>query len=119
MNLFENNLEPKLTAKIPNKIGYSYSYNKEKNLFFIKVPNGELIYSENYFEKKISDRSIDFFFENENGLNWKNTDWRDYEKEKLLEIKFTNILWQHDQVKMFGKQVFGGKKVILFRAFTN
>jgi alkylated DNA repair dioxygenase AlkB len=106
MDLFENNMKPKLDAKIPEKEGYSYTYDKFLNLFFIKIPNGELIYSENYFDKKISDRSMEYFLENKNGLNWKSTDWRSYEKEKLSNIDFSNILWQHDQIKMFGKDIF-------------
>lgn len=99
-------MTPVLNAKIPKKEGYSHTYNRNSNLFFIKVPNGELIYSENYFDKRISDRSIEYFLENKNGLNWKSTDWRNYEKEKLSDINFNNILWQHDQIKMFGKDIF-------------
>ena len=34
MNLFESNIEPKLDAKIPEKEGYNYTYDKKLNLFF-------------------------------------------------------------------------------------
>ena len=33
-------------------------------------------------------------------------EWRDYEKDKLKQIKFTNIEWTHDQIRMFGKIIY-------------
>lgn len=106
MDLFNNKNQPELKIKLPNKIGYSYTYSEKLKLFLIKVPNGELLYSENFFNEKISNRSMDYFLENKNKLDWKSTDWKMYEKEKLSNIKFSNILWQHDKIKMFGKEIF-------------
>lgn len=106
MDLFGNDNIPKLNIKLPNEVDYSYSYDEDMRLFYIKVPNGELIYSENFFDEKISNRSMDYFLENADNLDWQSTDWRTFEKEKLSEINFTNILWQHDKIKMFGKNIF-------------
>lgn len=106
MSLFNGNSNPPLPFFIPEKDGYSYEYDIEKKIFIIQVPDGELIYSEHFFEKKISDRSVEYFLENKSGLDAKKTNWRRFEKQKLDSVKFTNIDWNHDQIKMFGKDIF-------------
>jgi alkylated DNA repair dioxygenase AlkB len=106
MSLFDDHLKPALPFDIPKKEGYSYTYDEKQKVFNIIVPNGELIYSEHFFDTKISNRSVEYFLENKNNLNWKNTNWRSFDKEKLDKVEFTNILWHHDQINMFGKQIF-------------
>lgn len=91
--------------QLPNEEGYQCEFNKELNLYFIKVPNGELIYGEHFFDKKISDRSIEYFLENES-FDWKSANWRNFDKENLSNITFKNIDWQHDKLKMYGKEIF-------------
>ncbi len=105
MNIFNSKIR-KLPIKIPQKEGYNYEYDDNSKLFFINVPNGELIYCENFFNKRTSDLAIEYFLKNENDLDWKNTHWRNFEKDKLSTIKFKNILWQHNQIKIFGKDIF-------------
>ena len=106
MDLFNTKTTPQLPINLPTKEGYSYRYDAVAKVFRITVPNGEIIYAADFFDKKISDRSMDYFFENKNGLDWKTTDWRAFEKEKLASVEFVNIHWQHDQIKMFGKTIF-------------
>lgn len=90
---------------IPKKEGYNVIWNEELQGFHIYIPNGELFYAEQFFNKKISDRSIEYFLENDSN-DWKKVDWRTLEKEELLNIKFRNINWKHDKIKLYGKQLF-------------
>jgi alkylated DNA repair dioxygenase AlkB len=103
MDLFDN--EIRLPFEVPNEYGYSVKWNEDLNGFDITVPNGKLFYSEFFFNKKISDRSVEYFLEN-NTNNWKTTDWRGIEKEALNNIEFKNIDWNHDKIKMYGKEIY-------------
>ncbi|MBE7691248.1 alpha-ketoglutarate-dependent dioxygenase AlkB family protein [Tenacibaculum piscium] len=103
MDLF--NIENKLPFKLPNKEGYCSKWIEKLNGFIISIPNGELFYSEYFFDKKISDRSIEYFLENETN-DWKTANWRSLDKEQLSNVKFKNINWNHDKLNMYGKQVF-------------
>ena len=106
MNLFNQKDIPTFIQKVKDKEEYSYTFDAVNNIYILNVPNGKLIYAEHFFDQKISDRSLDYFLENENGLNWRTTEWRDYEKERLTQIKFKNIQWTHDQIRMFGKIIY-------------
>lgn len=103
MDLFND--EKILPFTIPNKEGYSWLWNESLNGFEIIVPHGKLFYSEFFFNKKISDRSVEYFLENTTN-DWKSTDWTSIEKESLNTIGFKNIDWQHDKIKMYGKEIY-------------
>ena len=107
MSLFNNsaNSEKTLPFQLPNKTGYGYNWDEANQGFIIHIPNGELFYAEHFFDQKISDRSIEYFLENETN-DWHTADWRSFDKEQLDQVKFKNILWHHDQVKMYGKAIF-------------
>ena len=68
------------------------------------VPNGEMLYSERFIDQKVSDRSVEYFQENDT-LDWKSAKWGDIGDEDLANIRFSNIKWQHDRIKMYGKPV--------------
>ena len=102
-NTTENNNA--LPFILPNEEGYSFKFDKTLNGFFITIPNGELFYSENFFDKKISDKCIEYFLENDTN-NWKTSNWRELEKEQLSQVRFKNIDWRHDKLNMYGKEVF-------------
>jgi len=106
MDLFDNNTLPAFPINLPTKAGYSYRYDETAKVFRIAIPNGEIIYAAHFFDPPFSDRSMDYLLANKNALSWQTTDWRAYEKEKLSAINFTNIQWQHDQIRMFGKKVY-------------
>ena len=106
MSLFDGNISPSLPFSLPEKDGYSYTYDTDKKVFVIQVPDGELIYAEHFFDKKVSNRSVEYFLENESGLDAEKTDWRNFDKKKLDGVKFKNIEWHHDQINMFGKDIF-------------
>lgn len=106
MDLFSNNDKLALPFDLPSKEGYSCQWDDNLKVFVIDIPNGQLFYSEHFFDQKISDRSLEYFLENESGLDIKKTDWRAFDKEELNKVKFKNIIWNHDQVNMFGKKVY-------------
>jgi alkylated DNA repair dioxygenase AlkB len=96
----------KLPFEFPQLDGFSSRWDGNLNGYVIYVPNGKLFYSEHYFDKKISDRSVEYFLENDTN-DWKKVNtWRDYEKEKLLNVKFKNVKWRHDKLNMYGKTIY-------------
>ena len=101
----DNQTASALPFAFPNKAGYSAQWNEKLGGFDIKIPNGELFYSEHFFDKKISDRSVEFFLENDT-VNPASADWRSFDKEALSQVKFKNIIWNHDHINMYGKEVF-------------
>ncbi len=104
MHLFNSEIS-KPPFNFPNKEGYSCKLNTELNVFEITVPNGSLLFAEHFFDKKTSDRSLEYFLENDS-FDWQTANWREYDKEQLAKVKFKNINWQHDKLNMYGKEVF-------------
>lgn len=99
-------LPPKtLPFSLPDKGEYWYEFDEELNGFHIKIPHGELFYSECFFDEKVSDRSIEYFLEN-NTNDGQTADWGEFDKDKLSQVKFKNIDWQHDKIVLYGKDVF-------------
>lgn len=106
MDLFnDTKAEKKLPFDLPSKSSYSYEWDEANQGFIIHIPNGELFYAEYFFDKKISDRSVEYFLENYTN-DWRTANWRNFDKENLDKVKFKNINWHHDQVKMYGKAIF-------------
>ncbi|MFN9302313.1 MAG: alpha-ketoglutarate-dependent dioxygenase AlkB family protein [Candidatus Kapaibacterium sp.] len=104
MDLF-NFQNTELPFQLPQEEGYHCEFNSDFNFYVVKVPNGEIIYAENFFDKKISDRSLEYFLENDS-FDWKTANWREFDKQQLEEVKFKNINWHHDKLDMYGKEVF-------------
>ncbi len=104
MDLF-NSKNVNLPFQLPLNQEYKCEFDSLKNGYKIVIPNGELFYSEHFFDQKISDRSLEYFLENDS-FNWKSANWREFEKDKLSKVKFRNINWQHDKIRMYGKSVF-------------
>jgi alkylated DNA repair dioxygenase AlkB len=100
MKLFEENTLA-IPFKIPQKKGYSFTFDKNINAFRINIPNGYIIYSEHYLKKKYCDYTIDYLLKS--NLDWQNTNWR---ITNLDNINWENINWKQDKVNMFGKEVF-------------
>ncbi|MDP0561995.1 MAG: alpha-ketoglutarate-dependent dioxygenase AlkB [Candidatus Endonucleobacter sp. (ex Gigantidas childressi)] len=104
MDLFieQDNLLPPFS--IPKEDGYSIQWNEDKKGFDIKIPNGELFYSECFFNKKISDRSVEYFLENDT-MNSDVTNWRQVTAEDFVKINFEHIKWKQDSIKLYGKDI--------------
>jgi len=90
--------------EIPNESGYSLFQDDETGIINIKIPNGDLLYSEQFFSKKFSDRSIEYLLENDT-YNWKDTKWREISNDEFLKLRFKNMLWKREDINMFGKSV--------------
>lgn len=90
---------------IPNDIDVTVKRDKDSDSYFIDVPNGRIFYAEHFFDEKISNRSIEYFLENDT-VDWKKAHWRDFDKEKLSNVRFKNIKWSHDKLNMYGKEVY-------------
>lgn len=106
MNLFSDNTsERKIPFYFPEKEGYNAVWDERLNGFILTIPNGELFYAQDFFDKKVSDRFVEYFLEN-NTNNWRTADWRSFDKDQLDKVQFKNILWHHDKINIYGKQVF-------------
>lgn len=104
MDLFSDIEEPQLPFLIPDGSGYSYHWDPVLHAFIVKIPNGELIFSECFFNKKISDRSVEYFQENDT-YDWTCTDWHQVSAEEFDQVTFTYINWTRDHIKMYGKRI--------------
>ena len=103
MDLFSK-AESNLPFEIPHESGYTAESRIDSDQYKIIVPNGEIIYAERFFDKKISDRSVEYFQENDT-FDWKQTTWKNISTDKLSTIKFTNINWKQDNIKLYGKVI--------------
>jgi len=104
MDLFSEVDEIRLPFEIPDGEGYSCEWSESDRGFYIKIPDGEIFYSESFFNKKISDRSLEYFIENDSN-DWETTVWRDVDDKELVSINFTNMKWKHDSINMYGKDI--------------
>lgn len=68
----------------------------------IEIDGGELLFSENFFSKKLSDRVVEYFQENKQ-VDWKTARWGEMSETDFDNIEFTNIRWKQDHIKFFGK----------------
>ncbi len=105
MQLFDDMETQIKPFSLPDKVGYSLSLNKKLNGFDMEIPHGKLFYSEYFFNQETSDRSIEYFLEN-NTNDWKTTNWREIDKEKLSDIRFKHIDWQHDKINIYGRELY-------------
>lgn len=102
MDLFDNTAS--LPFDIPEGEGYSAEYAEGICGYRILILNGELLYVGRFFDKRISDRSIEYFQENDR-LDWRRVQWEDLEPDELEEIQFTNIKWKQDYINLYGKRI--------------
>lgn len=100
MELFDS----KFPFELPSSAEYSVHRLDELDAYRIIVPNGELLYVERYFSEKISDRSVEYFQENDK-VDWREAKWKELTPEQFSQIQFTNILWKQDNIKLYGKTI--------------
>ena len=100
MDLFK----PILPFEIPSDDGYSVRKLEGADGYRISVPNGEFDYVEHFFSQKISDRSVEYFLENDT-VDWRAARWKQITADQLAAIKFANIAWKQDNIKLYGKTI--------------
>ena len=84
--------------------GCSSEWDEVRQGFVIHIPNGQLFYAPQFFSKKISDRSVEYFLENDT-YEAHQADWSEIQPEDLKKIKFKNILWKQDFINLYGKKI--------------
>ena len=87
MDLFDMTNEPILPFSLPKEDGFSVEWDERLKGFKINIPHGELFYSKHFFNKQNSDKSIEYFLEN-NSNNWQTTDWKNLTVEEFKSICF-------------------------------
>ena len=102
MDLFSEIQDPILPFTIPKEAGYSAEWDEELKGFKIRLPHGELFYSEHFFNEKISDRSVEYFLENTSN-DWRTNDWKSLTEDELKSVNFKNIKWKQDSINFYGK----------------
>ncbi|MFT4929601.1 MAG: alkylated DNA repair dioxygenase AlkB [Phenylobacterium sp.] len=93
--------QPVLPFKLPDSPGFSYLWDERRNAYVITVPNGKLVFYETFFGKKVCDRTIEYFLENETRII-PSYDCRDINPEN---IQWRNVGWQQDSIQMYGKSI--------------
>jgi alkylated DNA repair dioxygenase AlkB len=89
MNLFQNieNINDNFPIIFPNTDDYKYKWNEKLKGYDIEIPDGELFFSEDFFNvEKSNQMKLFFTLTNDNGI-------------------YENIAWNQDQIKIFGKLV--------------
>lgn len=89
---------------LPTTDGYACSWDDRWNGYRIVIPNGEFFYSEEFFNRRWSDRAVEYFLSNEQ-FDWRNVDWRAMSAAQLKEVHFCHIQWQQDYMKLYGKSL--------------
>ncbi len=96
--------QPVLPFQLPPDVGYAAAWNEQANGFDINVPGGRLFYSEGFFNQAWSDRAVAFMQENE-PIDWRTANWRAVSTEALGDVRFTNIQWRQDELKLYGRRI--------------
>ena len=104
VDLFSDIQQPSLPFTMPAGIEYSYGWDTAMQAFIVQVPNGELIFSESFFNRKISDRAVEYFQENDS-YDWASTHWQLLSGDAFAAVNFTHINWTRDHIHIYGKRI--------------
>ena len=94
----------KLPFELPDRPDFSSQWDHRRHGFIINIPNGQLFYAPEFFTKKISDRAVEYFLENDT-YGTTQIDWHSIDYLQLEHIKFKNILWKQDYIQLYGKKI--------------
>lgn len=89
--------------ELPSGRGYDVRRNGDLGGYEVALPNGELFYAERFFDQKVSDRTVEYFQENDTA-DWRQMKWQDLGHEELERVRFTNINWKQDFITLYGKR---------------
>ena len=101
-DLFAEQAGPSLPFALPSLPGYGAHWDEATQAFVIDVPDGQLLYAPDFISRKISDRAVAYFLEND-GLDPLSTDWAQLDAQALAQVNFTNILWRQEHITLYGK----------------
>lgn len=92
-----------LPFDIPERSGYSSIWDEQRQGHIITVPDGELFYAASFFPRKISDRTVEYFQENE-AIDWRTARFKELAPDEFARIHFRNIAWKQDTIRLYGKE---------------
>ena len=101
--VIENQIKT-LSFALPEVDGCSSQWDESRQGFIIQIPNGALFYAPQFFPQKISDRSVEYFLENDT-YDLKQVDWSAIQTENFKKIQFKHILWKQDYIHLYGKKI--------------
>jgi alkylated DNA repair dioxygenase AlkB len=105
VNLFSESLVPEfIQFSHPGEMKIHRT--PEGNSYKIILPHAELIYFPSFYSQRKSGNIMNFLLANEEGLDSDSRQWNEYSGEELSEVKFENIHWKHETIKIFGREVF-------------
>lgn len=106
MDLFESVIadKPVLPFSLPAGFNIEPIWNSELKGFHITLPHGEIFFAPNFFSKKISDRTVEYFLEND-CYEIHTQDWAKIDMEEFQQINFKNVTWKKDCIKLYGKSI--------------
>jgi alkylated DNA repair dioxygenase AlkB len=68
----------------------------------IILDGGELLFSDNFFSRKLSDRMVEYMQENDK-VDWRSADWASMSPDEFASLHFSHINWKQDYIKFYGK----------------
>lgn len=92
-----------LPFTLPKGPGFASHFDDDLKAFKISIPDGQLLYAENFLDQKIIDRTVEFFLESNNGPR-RDEKWAELSAEELVALEFHNISWKQDYISMYGKR---------------
>ena len=92
-----------LPFDLPSGPGYATVWDEQWKGYRITVPDGQLFYASEFFPRKISDRTVEYFQENDT-VNWRTTRFKDLDPDQFSRIRFDNIAWKQDVIRLYGKE---------------
>lgn len=102
MDLFSDRGDASLSIQFAEEAQHESRWREDLSGIEISLPNGELFFSERFFNEEISDRSLEYFLEN-NRYSLGEVDWSNITEDELADIQFDNINWKQDRISLYGK----------------
>lgn len=93
-----------LPFRLPGAPGYGATWDGTRGGFLISVPGGELFYARRFFSREVSDWAVDFMQQND-GFDFKARHWRELGPRELGAVRFHNIMWTQEFIRLYGKSV--------------
>ena len=103
MDLFGNDLVADLPFKHSLGSLTEASWDESAQGYRICVPNGNILFIENFFDAKASDRVLSYFQDNDT-FDWRQGSWRQLGPADYAGIQFKHIHWKQDFITLYGKR---------------
>jgi alkylated DNA repair dioxygenase AlkB len=102
MDLLSEIEEPFIPFTIPADIDSTCIWDDQSKVFKIRIPDGSLIYSRDFFTRDVSDRVLEYLQKNDS-FDPPLTDWGGISEQDIQKINFLNIKWKQELISIYGK----------------